>query len=40
MGKIDALAKSRKNPVPVIPAKNGIQFYQIVLDQGRRLSRS
>ena len=39
MDKIDGHAKSRKIPFPVIPAKDGIQFYQILLDQGRRLSR-
>ena len=32
MGKIDGLAKSRKMPFLVIPAKDGIQFYQLLLE--------
>ena len=39
MDKIDEHAKSRKIMFPVIPEKDGIQFYQILLDQGRKLSR-
>ena len=29
---VDGLAKSRKTPSPVIPAKAGIQYFQAVAD--------
>jgi len=36
MIKIDNLVKSPKAPFPVIPAKAGIQLFQVVLDPGFR----